>query len=159
MDNEQFKLLVQNTQYALLATIQKMIFNTEAARDIAQEAYLKIWENQHQINPEGKTESLLFKIAINKSIDFLRIKKNRNTPLDLIEPVSENEFDAHENQSSRLLQKVLKHAATLKPKQQICFILRDVEGYRLADIADILELNEQAVRSNLHYARQKMQLK
>jgi RNA polymerase sigma factor (sigma-70 family) len=126
--------------------ILKNIGDTERARDIVQDSFLKMWEKSGDISSE-KAKSYLFTTAYHTMIDDIRRQK-RITGLDEIN------VDLTVNNSYSDLQQVL-HAALLKlPEiQKAVITLRDYEGYSYEEIGNITGLNESQVKVYIYRAR------
>lgn len=126
--------------------ILKNIGETERARDIVQDSFLKMWERAGEISSE-KAKSYLFTTAYHTMIDDIRRNK-RLTTLD------ENSAGITVNNTYSDLQKVLETAlAKLPDIQKAVITLRDYEGYSYEEIGSITGLNESQVKVYIYRAR------
>ncbi len=126
--------------------ILKNIGETERARDIVQDSFLKMWERAGEISSE-KAKSYLFTTAYHTMIDDIRRNK-RLTSLD------ENSAGITVNNTYSDLQKVLETAlAKLPDIQKAVITLRDYEGYSYEEIGSITGLNESQVKVYIYRAR------
>ena len=156
MTTSEFSQFVQHYQQPLVAMIYRFIGHWEQARDIAQESFLRFWKMQSRLNPEKSYYALLSKIAVNLSIDYLR-----KTPQRMVTAEIENElYPGMDDESTHLddqeiRQCILHCARKLSPIQQSVFILRDMEGFTIEEIAQVLLVSRENVRVQLHYARKK----
>lgn len=126
--------------------ILKNIGETERARDIVQDSFLKMWERAGEISSE-KAKSYLFTTAYHTMIDDIRRDK-RLTSLD------ENSAGITVNNTYSDLQKVLETAlAKLPDIQKAVITLRDYEGYSYEEIGSITGLNESQVKVYIYRAR------
>ncbi|WP_413300146.1 sigma-70 family RNA polymerase sigma factor [Bacillus sp. 1P10SD] len=118
--------------------------------DIAQETYLKALRYLNQ--PQKMTSALLNKMAYNHWIDLLRKRKKETmeTDSDCASHATTHQLDAL-NDSVELLLK------NFTPKQAVIFLLKEAFQYQLKEIADILEVTEIAVKSNLHRAKKRLE--
>ncbi len=122
------------------------IGETERARDIVQDSFLKMWERAGEISSE-KAKSYLFTTAYHTMIDDIRRNK-RLTSLD------ENSAGITVNNTYSDLQKVLETAlAKLPDIQKAVITLRDYEGYSYEEIGSITGLNESQVKVYIYRAR------
>jgi RNA polymerase sigma-70 factor (ECF subfamily) len=147
-----FNDIINQYANAVQSLIRRMIGFQEAARDLAQDVFMKLWNNRHSVDTSRPVFTYLYKLAINSSIDYLRKIK----PLSIGDEVNQIlSVDQNENQAElfELIQKCLEF---LKPKQKAVFILRDFDGLTFEEIAKVLDTNEQNVRSNLHLARRRV---
>lgn len=128
--------------------VDKMLINRDAAKDLTQEAFLKLWENKDKVDP-AKAHSWLFTTAYRLSLEFIRQNKryDQGSPFpDFgIEPVNPD------------LQKILQHAFTLLTDQQkSILLLKDYEGYSYEEIGEMLNLNESQVKVYIFRARKRI---
>ena len=149
MNSEQFTQFIDRYQRPLLSAIYKMVFSREVARDIAQESFTRMWQKYKYISNDQTPFYLLYRIAINLSIDYVR--KAKDFTYDISNLVSES--DDWREDSEEFLQILLQCASELKPKQKAVFILRDIEGFNFDEISDILMTPVENIRSNLSLAR------
>lgn len=77
-DKASFAVLYDNYSRALLGVIKKMVFEEEAAEDVLQEVFIKIWNNRSMYDAtKGRLYTWMINIARNTSIDYLRSPKNK----------------------------------------------------------------------------------
>jgi RNA polymerase sigma-70 factor (ECF subfamily) len=136
-------------QYAdgVFRFILKNIRDEDAARDVVQDAFTKMWEKHEGV--EGKkAKSYLFTAAYHTMIDFIRRdKKFHGSDVEL------DRQQSYEHGYSDL-QEVLHEALdTLPEKQKAVLLLRDYEGYSYKEIGAIVDLNESQVKVYIYRAR------
>jgi len=149
MDKKQFTDILEIYQSAVIRIIYKMVNSWDTARDLAQDAFLRLWRYRNKISEDKPIFTLLYKIAVNLSIDHLR--KNSNKYIGLEDSTT---MTSAENQEDReLYQLILTVSDRLKPKQKAVFILRDIEGFSFEEITKIMNMPVGNIRSNLHLAR------
>ncbi len=132
-----------------MSVIYKMVHSRETARDIAQESFMRLWQKYQHINDIKKSFYILYRIAINISIDHLR--KVKNLPFKMNSFIDEK--TAYSDDINEIYEIVIRCTSELKPKQKAVFVLRDVEGFDFSEISDILKMPVENVRSNLSLAR------
>ncbi len=141
----------------------------EDARDIAQEAFLKAYENLGRFRGESLFSTWLYRIIANLCKDSFRKKKVRqavNVSLrrteeeeeDPVQKVVSHAPDALKETMNRELEETL-HASieSLPFQQKNVFVLRYLQGMSLEEIAGTLDLSVGAVKAHLWQAGQKMQ--
>lgn len=155
LTEQDFEEILIKYQHVIFSVAFRMVFSRETANDIAQESFIKLWQNQKKLKKGKPVYPFLIKIAINKSIDHLRSKKQANSlqENDLIEKVDKN------IENDELADILLKCTSHLKPKQRAVFILRDLEGLSFIEICEILKTDLHNIRSNLHLARKNIKEK
>lgn len=131
--------------------VYKCIRDEEAANDIIQDCYMKLWEHKDNVHPE-KIKYWLFTTSHNTMLQYIK-KASRTIPFDkssMVEPF------IRENQNFELKELIDKALELLPQVQKTIILLRDLEGYNYDEIGEILQLNESQVKVYLFRARQKM---
>ncbi len=130
-----------------------MLISTDEASDAVQEVLTKLWVKKEQLNRISNTDAYFMRAVRNFCLDRIKSKQAKEQRLDNIEfrikaLSAEKQYDNHEAVS--IVQKLLLH---LPEKQRLIIQLRDVEGYEFKEIAMILDMNENAIRTALSRAR------
>lgn len=130
--------------------VLKHVKNVDAAKDILQETFAKVWVKKDDINAE-KIKSYLFTTAHNTLVDLMR-KEKYKMDVDSLE----SSLQASQTQNFDL-QKILHDALDQLPEiQRTVILLRDYEGYDYAEIGEITNLNESQVKVYIFRARTKL---
>jgi RNA polymerase sigma-70 factor, ECF subfamily len=160
--------LVQRYQERIYATVYHMTSNHEDANDLAQDSFIKAFQALKSFKGGSSFYTWLYRIAVNKTINFLKQRKNRthmslndldfnteNNP-DLVALISEN--TPRRDAGLKELQEKL-NAALLKLSEphRLVVVLHDVQGLSHEEVAEVMECNIGTVRSRLFYARQQLQ--
>lgn len=125
--------------------ILKNIKDDEKARDVVQDAFLKLWDKVKEI-PFEKAKSWLFSTGYNRMIDVIRKEQRVSSMENAPEP-------SHSNQYSDL-NEILHEAVNQLPElQRNVVMLRDYEGYSYKEIGEITNLNESQVKVYIFRAR------
>jgi RNA polymerase sigma-70 factor (ECF subfamily) len=167
-DLQAYDGLVKRYQERIYATIYHMTSNHEDANDLAQESFIKAFQALKSFKGGSTFYTWLYRIAVNKTINFLKQRKNRtHMSLNDIDFNAEHDPDLmaliSENTPRRAaglseLQKKLNEALLkLSEPHRLVIILHDVQGQSHDEIAEIMDCNIGTVRSRLFYARQQMQ--
>ena len=160
--------LVQRYQERIYATVYHMTSNHEDANDLAQDSFIKAYQALKSFKGGSSFYTWLYRIAVNKTINFLKQRKNRNhmslndldfnteNNPDLVALISEN--TPRRDAGLKELQEKL-NAALLKLSEphRLVVVLHDVQGQSHEEIAEIMDCNIGTVRSRLFYARQQLQ--
>lgn len=160
--------LVRRYQVRIYATLYHMTSNHEDANDLAQESFLKAFHAIKSFKGDSSFFTWLYRIAVNKTINFLKQRKNRihlslndldlnaeNDP-DLVAFVSEK--NPRRDMSLTELQEKLNAAIQrLSEDHRLVVTLHDIQGLSHEEIGKIMDCNVGTVRSRLFYARQQLQ--
>lgn len=149
MDVRTYNRCVDEWGTALYRYAHSLLKNRDDAQDVVQDAFHKLWERRHHVEPQ-KIKSYLFAIAHNRAIDHFRKPAK-------VQPLGRDELNRTTHQTMPDLQAALHDAlATLPEIQKSVVLLRDYEGYSYEEIADITELNLAQVKVYIFRARQKL---
>ncbi len=160
--------LVRRYQERIYATVYHMTANHEDANDLAQEAFIKAFHALKSFKGGSSFYTWVYRIAVNKTINFLKQRKNRNAMSlddldfqvehdpDLVALISEK-TPRREVNLSELQEKLNEAMQKLSEPHRLVVTLHDVQGLSHEKIAEIMECNIGTVRSRLFYARQQLQ--
>ncbi|MBI4325055.1 MAG: sigma-70 family RNA polymerase sigma factor [Chloroflexi bacterium] len=167
-DLSAYDQLVQRYQERIYATIYHMTSNHEDANDLAQEAFIKAYRALKSFKGDSSFFTWVYRIAINKTINFLKQRKNRiqmslndldfnaeHDP-DLVALVSEKTPRRALN-LAELQEKLNAALQKLSDVHRLVVTLHDVQGLSHDEISKIMDCNTGTVRSRLFYARQQLQ--
>jgi RNA polymerase sigma factor (sigma-70 family) len=160
--------LVRRYQERIYATIYHMTSNHEDANDLAQEAFIKGFQALKSFKGGSSFYTWVYRIAVNKTINFLKQRKNRaQMSLDDIDVNAEHDPDLialisdktprREVNLTELQEKLNAAMQKLSEPHRLVVTLHDVQGLSHEEIADIMDCNIGTVRSRLFYARQQLQ--
>jgi RNA polymerase sigma factor (sigma-70 family) len=167
-DLEAYDELIRRYQERIYATIYHMTANHEDANDLAQESFIKAYQALKSFKGGSSFYTWLYRIAVNKTINFLKQRKNRhhyslndldfNTEHnpDLVALISDK--TPHRDVGLTELQKKLNESLLkLSEPHRLVVVLHDVQGQSHEEIAEVMNCNIGTVRSRLFYARQQLQ--
>lgn len=131
--------------------IVKHVRNEDAAKDVVQETFAKVWQKHEEISAE-KVKSYLFTTAHRTLIDLLRKEKFKKDEAYI------DQIQQAEPIKNMDLQKILDGALEQLPEiQKTVVLLRDYEGYSYDEIAEITGLELSQVKVYIFRARKKLQ--
>jgi len=170
-DRDAFRELVERYQRKIVAVAMGMVHNPDDALEIAQETFVKAYENLPQFKGESSFYSWLYRIAFNLAIDFQRREQRRPTVAieerpggggeDIDEPIGDRlPADPFKRiESKEIGEKVVQAISELTPDHKAVILLREVEGLSYEEISRVMQCSKGTVMSRLHYARKKLQSK
>lgn len=132
---------------------KRLLISADEAEDAVQEMYYKLWKNKTKIATYKSIEAIAMTITKNYCLDRLKSKQAGNLTLvhsNYEEKGTSLEKKIEQNDS---ISKINIWINELPQKQKIIMQLRDVEQYEFSEIADILNMNEGAIRTTLSRAR------
>ncbi|HSV76608.1 MAG TPA: RNA polymerase sigma factor [Bacteroidales bacterium] len=129
----------------------------DAAKDIMQDAFIKVFKNIDQFNRSGSLKGWVRRVVVNTALDYLRRKKGEEKLVD-IEAVSEIQIQAETNASPSFAKDILTAVSRLPDGARLVFNLFALEGYSHREIAEKLSISEGTSKSQYSRARQLLQL-
>ena len=158
-DQKAFEELVRLYRTQVAGVAYRIVGDYDDAKDITQMVFVKLYHNLRRYDPDKRISTWLYRIATNASIDFIRkFKKHKFELLEEDWGVSESPGGTPADLLARKLLKefVLKSADRLNYKQRMAFVLRDVDGLDISEVAHIMDMPQATVRWYLHRARAKL---
>lgn len=139
---------LRNTIYRLVLSITS---DSAEAEDIVQDVFERIWLIRDKVLNSTFPRAYACRIAHNLAIDRERIKKRRQT-FSVNDEITTNNItiSAELSDIASITQQAI---ASLPEKQRLAIHLRDVEGYEIEEIAEVLGCDNTSVRMNLSRAR------
>src|ERR1700733_14970981 len=168
-DQEAFERLVREHDQSVLRLAMNLLHSPDEARDVYQEAFLKVFRNLHLFRFDCSFHTWLYRIVTNVCLDHLRrrkVRKEESTvvetadgPVDQVTRIAEDGPAANPERQlwNRELSAGIRTAlAGLTPRERTVFELRHYQGMRLRAIGDILGTKAEAAKNCLFRATQKM---
>ena len=147
MNISEYNRCVDDVSDGLYRFLLKNTKERELARDLVQEAFLRLWERHKDVDAE-KGKSWLFTTAYRAMIDHIR-KFSRMETLE----TGKHNPDTIENGYSDLKEILNKAVEQLPDMQRSVVLLRDYEGYSYREIGEITGLGESQVKVYIFRAR------
>jgi RNA polymerase sigma-70 factor (TIGR02960 family) len=177
-DEEAFRELTEPHRRELRLHCYRILGSTQDAEDAVQETLLAAWRNLDTFEGRASVRSWLYRIATNRCLDALRARSRRPREVqamhDSPEPTRRTEpvwlepypdvlledlpdrtpgpaarYEARESIELAFIA-ALQH---LPPRQRAALVLRDVLGFRTAEVAQMLDTGELSVKGALQRAR------
>lgn len=141
-----------------LRLAMRFLPNKEDADDALQEAFFRLWKHADQISSREEAEALTVVTVKHLCIDTLR-KRNRLSTVELDEnrdeAISDSATESLEKEERfRMVERIIERRLT--PVQQQILHMKEYEGKKYDEIADILGMQEPAVRMQLSRARKEI---
>ena len=165
-DYEAFEELVRRYKKKAYRLAWSLVKEEAEAQDVVQEAFLNIYRKLHTFSGDAQLGSWIYRVVVNAALMRLR-KRDRRSEIGLEDAAGEVEdregtfagrpqWQIHADEAAEnveLREQILAAVDELDPKYQAAFVLREVEGLSLREIAEVLNLSEGAVKTRLHRAR------
>jgi RNA polymerase sigma-70 factor (ECF subfamily) len=168
-DQDAFEQLVRAYDQSVLRLAMNLLKSPEDARDVYQEAFLRVYRKLPSFRFDCSFHTWLYRIVTNLCLDHLRKRKVRKEeptivvtkdgPLDRLNSVPEERVDGDPQRhlfSGQVRNRVKEVLGELTPRERMVFELRHYQGLRLRRIGEILGTTEEAAKNCLFRATQKM---
>jgi len=165
-DKEAFEVLVRKHQGRVFAVAGGILRTREDVEDIAQQVFLKAYFSIRRFDQRAAFSTWLYKITVNECWDLLRKRKVR--PLVYESDLSEEQAHKYQsreeggeyglNVSERLeaREQVQQWLDCLDEKDRTMLVLKEVQGFTVEEIAEVMGLNGNTVKVRLFRARQRV---
>jgi RNA polymerase sigma-70 factor, ECF subfamily len=168
-DQDAFEQLVRAYDQSVLRLAMNLLRSPEDARDVYQEAFLRVYRNLDSFRFDCSFHTWLYRIVTNICLDQLRKRKVRKEepavietsdgPIDRMEAFEEEAALADPERAMwnrQLKDKIDNALQDLTPRERLVFELRHYQGLRLRNIGEVLGTTEEAAKNCLFRATQKM---
>jgi len=156
MSPEEFKIQVLPLKHKLYRLSLRLLGGMEDAEDIVQDAMIRMWQKKEDLANYKNVEAFAMVMTKNMCLDRIRSKSYQTERLastyDV--PVLRNPEEIMvKTDLARLIYKIIDG---LPEQMKVIIHLRDIEGLEYQQIADIMDMNINAIRVNLSRARKKV---
>jgi RNA polymerase sigma-70 factor (ECF subfamily) len=169
-DSEAFESLVRVYDQNVLRLALQVVRSQEEARDLYQEAFLKVYRSLRYFRLEARFSTWLYRVVMNVCLDYLRRQSTRKEvqgpereegepeyfqTVPDERPVLNPERAVHSKEIGRRIQAALQR---LNPRERRVFELKHYQGLKLRAIGGLCKTSEQTVKNCLFRATQKLRL-
>jgi RNA polymerase sigma-70 factor (ECF subfamily) len=169
-----FAVLLKRYQVPIYNFIARSVRDTEASNDLLQEVFTRVIQHSAEFNRSSKFSTWLYAIARNMCIDHMRrMSHRRHASLDTsgpngapaegtlapwVERVAgeQPDVDAHAA-AGRLRSRIAQAIESLPQDQREVFLMRQIQHMPFAEIAVVVGVPENTVKSRMRYALERLQ--
>lgn len=156
-DHDAFRALVDRYKNPLVGYLSHMVRDRSHAEELAQEAFVRVYQNVERYRDDGKFAPYLFRIATNLYRSECRRKRRWDF---LLLGFSRNGTHQRSPQTEALEQEIVRHVsgalAALPLRYRSAVVLRDIEGWSYDDIARMLGCNTGTIKSRISRGREQL---
>jgi len=156
----EFTILFNKYKKRLYNYAVKMIGDKMTADDVVQDVFIKLFQSMNSIHNKQSIQFWLFKTARNEMLAFFRNTKNKklySNSIDLEETEIKSPDSLSEQIENKELNKIVLNELDLMSAEfREVFILREYSGLSYKEIASLLEIDDELVKSRLYKVRQKL---
>ncbi|WP_372795181.1 RNA polymerase sigma factor [Lutibacter sp.] len=160
-----FKILVDKYQFLVLNTCNSFLHNKTFSEDVTQEVFIEVFLSIHKFKKEAKLSTWLYRISVNKSLNFIRDNKKNNLFKSIENfflgegnqelQISDNEHETSENEAIQKERIELLHKSinALSKNQKVAFTLHKIENLSYKQISEVMNLSLSSVEGLIHRAK------
>ncbi|WP_185113987.1 RNA polymerase sigma-70 factor [Fulvivirga imtechensis] len=153
----EFESLFKQHHKGLCDLAFNIVRDPDAAKDIVQEVFLKLWKNRESVAFEKQIKHYLFKATAHTSLNYLRFNKrlvrfDNGAPLQELVAHTDSEGAGYKELELRARQAIDR----LPPKCKTIYLLSRHEGMKYSEIAETLDLSIKTVENQMGIALQKL---
>ena len=156
MNIQDFNIKVYPLKDKIYRLAKRMLEQNEEAEDLVQEVFIRMWKHREKLDEYRSLEALAMVTTKNLCLDKLKARKfpveSWNDQRQFIETLAEETLPDH----SDLVSGVKEAMKTLPEHSRMIIHLRDIEGYEFEEIAEVMGMEENAVRVALSRARKRI---
>ncbi len=131
---------------------KRFVMSSDEAEDVVQDLMVKFWQKKEEIAAFGNIKSYAMRSVKNECLNRL---KHHDVKMGFAD-FQLHRSELYQIETNNLKEHILDFIRLLPEKQKAVIHLKDVEEYDISEIAELLEIEENAVRVNLMRARQKI---
>ncbi len=152
-DGEAFRVLVLRYQNPLVNYLTRLTRCRDRGQELAQEAFVRLYERRHQYRETGQLAAYLYRIATNLVRSEERRRRRFSLLLPKVRAASAAASEAPQERASlanEAVEQVTLGLASLPLRYRAPLVLREIEGLAYREIAAVLRTNEGTIKSRIN---------
>jgi len=165
-DTKAFKTLVERHHKRVIHICLSFVAVPADAEDVAQEVFIEVFKSIDNYRGDAALSTWLYRLSVNKSLDFIRQKKRQKRGSGLVQVVEQSDLENMSISSKQLPsdqieeqeRKMILHQAInkLPERQKVAVFLSKIEEMAQQEVADIMKTSVSSVESLLVRAKRKL---
>jgi RNA polymerase sigma-70 factor (ECF subfamily) len=157
--HQAFGELVRRYQDVLYRHAERMTGRVDDAEDVVQATFIKAHQNLRSCRDPDRVGAWLFRIGANACKDFLKARRRSSVPLDEVPGLPARGGNPEEDVEVGRVRSQIERALRLLPAdQREAFLMKHVEGWSYAEMAERLGASVSALKMRVHRARDELQV-
>lgn len=154
-DDVSFGELARRWQQKIYGFICRYVGNSEEAKDLTQDTFAKAYRNLDRLVDPSRFSAWVYKIALNECrMRFRRESKLRRMPLEDYLESGQAEVDQKTPEkalaSKEAVRELRRAFEELPEEQRAVIVMKEYQGLKFHEIADILEVPLSTVKSRMY---------
>lgn len=164
-----FKFIVTEYQPVIFNTCVGIVGEHDDAKDISQEVFVQLYKSAADFRGDSKVSTWLYRIAVNKSLNFIRNNKKHKAVMSFqrsssAEDTRQIQIKDQKSANPQVIQEQNEHKNALNSainelpdNQKTAFVLKNFDDRSYKEITEIMELSLSSVESLIHRAKKNLQ--
>lgn len=152
-----FKLKILPVSNKLHRFAMRFLNDEDEAKDAIQDVFLKLWQKKEKLENVQNIEAFAMQMTRNRCLDILRDRKNKPAASATMQIVKTDATDVHLqvelSDSAKLIKRLVNELPDLQRK---IMQMKDIDQLEYEEIAEITNMEMNAIRVNLSRARKKV---
>jgi len=157
-DEAAFENLLRPYRQGMLNTAYRLTGNSEEAKEVCQEAIMKIFKYLRSFKKGKSFKNWIYKTVVNCAYDDLKKRSRRDLAIEgqKTGTVIQSQTPEAAYLDMEIKEKIQIFLQVLSPKEKAVFLLRDIDGLTIKETSAVLQSSSISVRTHLSRARQKI---
>jgi len=149
----------------VLGTIARLVGRPEDVEDIGQEVFTRLYFSLEQLRSPDGFDAWLYRMTVNACYDYMR--RNRRRPESRMADLNEQQILAADSEAGHIASQLAAEKNAIRDQvnqllgavsdaDRMLLILKEVEGLSLKELAEVYQVNENALKVRLFRARQRV---
>ena len=152
-----FEALYRDYKRKVYATVQHVVGPSDETDDVVQNAFLEIYRSLPKYQGNSQLSTWIYRITVNVALQHIRKRRRRRVFLFFGDDEREMETQGHDlrprYEQRDMLVKLYALLEKISEKKRIVFVLHEIDGMAIEDVAEVCDAPLNTVRSRLHAAR------
>jgi len=153
-DRAAYAELFEATYEPLFRYVRSITQSAEAARDVTQDAFIRLWEVRESLSPDQSLEAYLYRIARNRAYNHERNQRTRDekepavrdqTPAQPARPAQPDD----EAGAGQLEDRLWRWIGELTDRQREALVLTRFDGLSHEEAADVMDISPRTVNNHI----------
>ena len=161
-DETAFESVLRRHEDKVYRLAFRLLHNREEARDVAQEVFIRIWENPHAWRPKHKFTTWLYRVTTNRALNRLRTLKlksffslsSETTPgIEVVQSGDDPAAESIQREQARVFEHEFNN---LPARQRAALHLKYIENLSVSDVAKTLGVSFKSAESLIFRGKQRL---
>ncbi|MEQ9593395.1 MAG: RNA polymerase sigma-70 factor [Cyclobacteriaceae bacterium] len=149
---KQFEVIFKQHHSRVLRVAYYIVKNRDAAEDIAQEVFFKLWDKRSEISDIESIEGYLVRMARNHALNYIQSSGKEDVDTELVLKRDRVELADPQTDTDAFREVLQKAVSQLSPQCRLVFSLSRFEGLDNEEIAEYLEISKRTVETQISTA-------